>query len=151
MDRVADILRRDRFDLSAIEIIECGKPRREADADIAEAIDFCRYYAIQMRKLSSPAGADIPGETNQWLYESRGPAVVIAPWNFPLAILTGMAAAAVVAGNPVILKPAEQSPLIAYRLARAFEEAVRPPGSSIIFPESAKTSDQNSSPIPISP
>jgi RHH-type transcriptional regulator, proline utilization regulon repressor / proline dehydrogenase / delta 1-pyrroline-5-carboxylate dehydrogenase len=128
LDRVADILHRDRFDLAAIEIVECGKPRREADADIAEAIDFCRYYAMQMRKLTSPAGADIPGETNQWVYESRGPAVVIAPWNFPLAILTGMAAAAVVAGNPVILKPAEQSPLIAYRLARAFEEAGAPAG-----------------------
>jgi RHH-type proline utilization regulon transcriptional repressor/proline dehydrogenase/delta 1-pyrroline-5-carboxylate dehydrogenase len=128
LDRVANILRRDRFDLAAIEIAECGKPCREADADIAEAIDFCRYYADQMRKLSSPVGADIPGETNQWLFESRGPAVVIAPWNFPLVILTGMAAAAVVAGNPVILKPAEQSPLIAYRLARAFEEAGAPAG-----------------------
>jgi RHH-type proline utilization regulon transcriptional repressor/proline dehydrogenase/delta 1-pyrroline-5-carboxylate dehydrogenase len=128
LDRVAEILRRDRFDLAAIEIAECGKPWREADADIAEAIDFCRYYALQMRSLASGASADVPGETNEWLYESRGPAVVIAPWNFPLAILTGMAAAAVVAGNPVILKPAEQSPLIAYHLARAFEEAGAPAG-----------------------
>jgi len=128
LDRTAEILRRDRFDLAAIEVAECGKPWREADADIAEAIDFCRYYAMQMRILASPAGADVPGETNRWLYESRGPAVIIAPWNFPLAILTGMASAAVVAGNPVILKPAEQSPLIAYKLARAFEEAGAPPG-----------------------
>lgn len=128
LERVAGILRRDRFELAAIEIAECGKPWREADADIAEAIDFCRYYAMQMRQLGTGAGADVPGETNQWLYESRGPAVIIAPWNFPLAILTGMAAAAVVAGNPVILKPAEQSPLIAYRLARAFEEAGAPAG-----------------------
>ncbi len=82
----------------------------------------------QMRKLLPRRRADIPGETNQWLYESRGPAVIIAPWNFPLAILCGMAAAAVVAGNPVILKPAEQSPLIACRLARAFEEAGAPAG-----------------------
>ncbi len=81
-----------------------------------------------MRELSSPHGINLPGEENQWLYEPRGPAVVIAPWNFPLAILTGMAAAAVVAGNPVILKPAEQSPLIAYRLALAFEEAGAPAG-----------------------
>lgn len=128
LDRVAQILTRDRFDLAAVEIAECAKPWREADSDIAEAIDFCRYYAWQMRELSAPHGADLPGEQNQWLYESRGPAVVIAPWNFPLAILTGMAAAAVVAGNPVILKPAEQSPLIAFRLALAFEKAGAPAG-----------------------
>ncbi len=128
LDRIANILQRDRFDLAAIEIAECGKPWRDADADIAEAIDFCRYYAWQMRRLSSPHGVDLPGEQNQWVYESRGPAVVIAPWNFPLAILTGMAAAAVVAGNPVILKPAEQSPLIAWRLAAVFEEAGAPAG-----------------------
>jgi RHH-type proline utilization regulon transcriptional repressor/proline dehydrogenase/delta 1-pyrroline-5-carboxylate dehydrogenase len=128
LDRVADIFARDRFDLAAIEIAECGKPWRDADGDIAEAIDFCRYYAWQMRELSLPAGVELPGETNRWVYESRGPAVVIAPWNFPLAILTGMAAAAVVAGNPVILKPAEQSPVIAWHLALAFEEAGAPGG-----------------------
>jgi RHH-type proline utilization regulon transcriptional repressor/proline dehydrogenase/delta 1-pyrroline-5-carboxylate dehydrogenase len=128
LDRVAHILHRDRFSLAAVEIAECGKPWREADSDIAEAIDFCHYYAWQMRELARPTGADLPGETNAWLYESRGPAVIIAPWNFPLAILCGMAAAAVVAGNPVILKPAEQSPIIAYHLAKAFEEAGAPPG-----------------------
>ncbi|MGD0390565.1 MAG: proline dehydrogenase family protein [Tepidisphaeraceae bacterium] len=128
LDRVADILRRDRLDLAAVEIAECAKPWREANADVAEAIDFCRYYAEQMRQLALPAGADVPGERNQWVYESRGPAVVIAPWNFPLAILCGMAAAAVVAGNPVVLKPAEQSPLIAFHLARAYEEAGAPVG-----------------------
>jgi RHH-type proline utilization regulon transcriptional repressor/proline dehydrogenase/delta 1-pyrroline-5-carboxylate dehydrogenase len=128
LDRVAEILHRDRFDLAAIEIAECAKPWRDADADIVEAIDFCRYYAWQMRQLSLPQGVDLPGERNQWMYESRGPAVVIAPWNFPLAILTGMAAAAVVAGNSVILKPAEQSPLIAWRLALALEEAGAPAG-----------------------
>jgi RHH-type proline utilization regulon transcriptional repressor/proline dehydrogenase/delta 1-pyrroline-5-carboxylate dehydrogenase len=128
LDRVAEILRRDRFHLCAIEIAECAKPWRDADADIAEAIDFCRYYAAQMRQLAQPAGADISGERNDWTYESRGPAVIIAPWNFPLAILCGMATAAVVAGNPVILKPAEQSPIIAYHLAKAFQEAGAPPG-----------------------
>jgi RHH-type proline utilization regulon transcriptional repressor/proline dehydrogenase/delta 1-pyrroline-5-carboxylate dehydrogenase len=128
LDRLATILRRDRFALAAIEIAECGKPWREADADIAEAIDFCRYYAWQMRELSAPLGNNVPGERNDWTYESRGPAVIIAPWNFPLAILAGMATAAVVAGNPIILKPAEQSPLIASRLAAAFTEAGAPPG-----------------------
>ncbi len=128
LDRVADVLHRKRFALAALEVLECAKPWREADNDIAEAIDFCRYYAWQMRTLARPQGKDIPGETNAWLYEPRGVAVVIAPWNFPLAILCGMATAAVVAGNPVILKPAEQSPLIAWELAKAFEEAGAPPG-----------------------
>jgi len=128
LDRVAAILRRDRFSLTALEIAECAKPWRDADADLAEAIDFCRYYAWQMRLLSAPHGNDIPGEQNRWSYDARGVAVIIAPWNFPLAILCGMAAAAVVAGNPVILKPADQSPLIAAALAAAFEEAGVPPG-----------------------
>ena len=128
LDRVAGVLRRDRFSLTALEIAECAKPWRDADADFAEAIDFCRYYAWQMRLLSAPHGNDIPGEQNRWSYEARGVAVIIAPWNFPLAILCGMAAAAVVAGNSVILKPAEQSPLIAAALAAAFEEAGAPPG-----------------------
>jgi RHH-type proline utilization regulon transcriptional repressor/proline dehydrogenase/delta 1-pyrroline-5-carboxylate dehydrogenase len=126
--KVAEILRRSRFDLAALEVLECGKPWREADADIAEAIDFCQYYAWQMELLSEPQGADLPGEQNRWLYEPRGVTVVIAPWNFPLAILCGMTAAAVVAGNPVVMKPAEQSPLIAGKLALAFEEAGAPPG-----------------------
>ena len=129
LDRVAAILRRDRFSLTALEIAECAKPWRDADADLAEAIDFCRYYAWQMRLLSAPHGNDIPGEQNRWSYDARGIAVIIAPWNFPLAILCGMAAAAVVAGNPVILKPAEHNrPLIAAALAAAFEEAGAPPG-----------------------
>jgi RHH-type proline utilization regulon transcriptional repressor/proline dehydrogenase/delta 1-pyrroline-5-carboxylate dehydrogenase len=128
LDRVADILARRRFSLAAIEVLECGKPWREADADIAEAIDFCRYYAHQMRMLSQPQGSDVPGEHNRWLYEARGVAVAIAPWNFPLAILCGMSAAAVVAGNPLIMKPAEQSPIIASQLAAAFVQAGAPPG-----------------------
>jgi len=128
LDRVADILAGRRFALTAIEVLECGKPWREADADIAEAIDFCRYYAQQMRLVSRPQGNDLAGEQNQWLYEARGVAVTIAPWNFPLAILCGMSAAAVVAGNPVIMKPAEQSPIIAAQLAGAFTEAGAPPG-----------------------
>lgn len=128
LDRVADILHRDRLKLAAREIAECGKPWREADADVAEAIDFCRYYAWQMRLLAQPNDSDIPGEQNQWLYEPRGVAVVISPWNFPLAILCGMTAAAIVTGNPVIMKPAEQSSIIAAKLAEAYVEADAPPG-----------------------
>ena len=78
---------------------ETGKPWRESDADVAEAIDFCEYYALEMEKLAAPQHRDVPGEDNRYFYEPRGVAVVIAPWNFPLAILTGMATAALVAGQ----------------------------------------------------
>ena len=128
LDRTGDILSRDRFALAALEVLECGKPWREADADIAEAIDFCHYYAWQMRQLSRGLSRDLPGEQNRWTYDPRGIAVVIAPWNFPLAILCGMTAASLVAGNTAIIKPAEQSSIIGARLAAAIVEAGAPPG-----------------------
>ena len=126
--RAADGMRRRRFELAAWEVFETGKPWREADADVAEAIDFCEYYGREMIRLSEPHQRDVPGEDNATFYEGRGVAVVIAPWNFPLAILTGMTAAAVVAGNTVIMKPAEQSPVIAAKLMEVLEEAGLPPG-----------------------
>jgi len=117
LEKLADRLTADRFELAALQTFEVGKPWREADGDVAEAIDFCRYYARQaLIELSPKPQGDVPGEDNVLLYEGRGPTVVIAPWNFPLAILTGMASAALAAGNPVILKPAEQSSAIAYQL-----------------------------------
>ena len=73
-----------------------GKQWREADADVAEAIDYCEYYAREMLRLAAPQRRDVPGEENEYFYEPRGVAVVIAPWNFPLAILCGMTAAALV-------------------------------------------------------
>jgi RHH-type proline utilization regulon transcriptional repressor/proline dehydrogenase/delta 1-pyrroline-5-carboxylate dehydrogenase len=126
--RVTGVLRRRRFELAAVMVYEAAKPWREADADVAEAIDFCGYYAAEMERLDRPRHRDVPGEDNQYLYEARGVAVVIAPWNFPLAILCGMTAAAVVAGNPVVMKPAEQSPVVAAMLMEAFEEAGAPAG-----------------------
>jgi RHH-type proline utilization regulon transcriptional repressor/proline dehydrogenase/delta 1-pyrroline-5-carboxylate dehydrogenase len=126
--RSAAILRRRRFELAAWEVYECGKPWRESDADVAEAIDFCEYYAQEMLRLSSPQRRNIPGEENEYFYEPRGVAVVIAPWNFPLAILCGMTAAALVTGNPAIMKPAEQSSVVASKLMEVFEEAGFPSG-----------------------
>ncbi len=126
--RVASILRRDRFGLAAIEVFECGKPWREADGDVAEAVDFCEFYAREMIRLGEPTHRDVPGETNAIERIPRGVVVVIPPWNFPLAIPMGMVAAALVAGNTVVLKPAEQSPVIARRLFDAFREAGLPPG-----------------------
>jgi RHH-type proline utilization regulon transcriptional repressor/proline dehydrogenase/delta 1-pyrroline-5-carboxylate dehydrogenase len=124
----AGILRRRRFELMAWEIYECGKQWREADADVAEAIDYCEYYAREMLRLARPQTRDVPGEENSYFYEPRGVAVIIAPWNFPLAILCGMTAAAVVAGNTAIMKPAEQSSVIGAKLMEVFEEAKLPPG-----------------------
>src|SRR5262245_23535027 len=126
--RAAEVLRRRRFELAAWEVYECGKPWREADADVAETIDYCRYYADQMRRLASPHRFDVPGEENEFLYEPRGVTVVIAPWNFPLAILCGMTTAAVVTGNTVVMKPAEQSSVVAAKLMEVFREAGLPDG-----------------------
>ncbi len=126
--QVAAILRRRRFELSAWMTYECAKQWREADGDVCEAIDFCEYYAQQMQRLADPTSFNVPGEENQFFYEPRGVTVVIAPWNFPLAILTGMTTAALVAGNPVLMKPSEQSCVIAAQLMQVFKEAGLPPG-----------------------
>ena len=126
--RVAGQFRRRRFELCAWIVLETGKPWREADGDVAEAIDFCDYYAIEGVKLQSEQARDVPGEDNRYFYDPRGVAVVIAPWNFPLAILTGMTAAALVTGNTAIMKPAEQSSVIAAKLMECFRDAAAPPG-----------------------
>jgi len=126
--RAADVMRRRRFELAAWEVYECGKPWREADADVAEAIDYCDYYGREMLRLTEPRHMDVPGEENVYFYEPRGLTVVIAPWNFPLAILCGMTTAALVTGNPVIMKPAEQSSVIGAKLMEVFQEVGLPPG-----------------------
>src|SRR5438876_5323310 len=129
LERTADILERRRFELSAVEVFEVGKPWNEADADIREAIDFCRFYAQQMRRLGRPKlTQQVPGEGSYHHYWPRGVAFVIAPWNFPIAILCGMASAGVVTGNAVIMKPSEQSIICGAMLMQVFEEAGVPPG-----------------------
>jgi RHH-type proline utilization regulon transcriptional repressor/proline dehydrogenase/delta 1-pyrroline-5-carboxylate dehydrogenase len=132
--KAGEILRRRRFELAGWEVLETAKPWREADADVAEAIDFCEYYASEMLRLSEPHRRDVAGETNATSYEPRGVAVVIAPWNFPLAILTGMTVAALVTGNTVVMKPAEQSPVIAAKLFEVLEEAGVVPGAVNYLP-----------------
>jgi len=115
LNELAACLEKDRVHLAALEVHEQAKPWREADADVAEAIDFCRYYARQaLIELSTRTQGNLPGEINTLTYEGRGLCAVIAPWNFPLAILCGMSTAALVAGNAVLLKPAEQANAIAY-------------------------------------
>ncbi|NNJ25051.1 1-pyrroline-5-carboxylate dehydrogenase [Planctomycetes bacterium LzC2] len=128
LELAADGLRHRRFELSAWIVREVGKSWGEADADVAEAIDFLNYYAQQMRDLAAGRVVDVPGEHNVLSYRPRGVAVVIAPWNFPLAILTGMTAAALVTGNTVVMKPAEQSPVIGALLMDVLRDAGIPDG-----------------------
>lgn len=117
LQNLAKILEDDRFLLAATMCYEVGKTWAEADADVAEAIDFCNYYADMAPKEIGPRRmGNVNGEHNTLTYQGRGPAVIIAPWNFPLAILCGMSVAAYVAGNPIIMKPSEQSVAIAYML-----------------------------------
>jgi RHH-type proline utilization regulon transcriptional repressor/proline dehydrogenase/delta 1-pyrroline-5-carboxylate dehydrogenase len=124
----ANVLRRRRFELAAWEVYECAKQWRESDADIVEAIDFCEFYAHEMKQLARPRLRNVSGEDNAYFYEPRGVCVVIAPWNFPLAILCGMTTAALVTGNTVIMKPAEQSSIVAAKLMEVFLEVGLPPG-----------------------
>ncbi len=135
IERAADRMAERRFALNALEILEAGKPWMEADADISEAIDFCRYYAIEMRQLDRPRVTQaVPGERCVQRWTPRGAGVVIAPWNFPLAILCGMTVAPVVAGNTVIMKPAEPTSVLASALMDIFIEAGVPAGVINLLP-----------------
>ncbi len=126
--RAASVMRRRRLELVATEVLEAGKTWPEADADVAEAIDFLEYYGRQMIRLAGPvAVTPIRGEWDEAFYVPLGAGVIIPPWNFPLAILTGMTSAALVTGNPVVLKPASPTPLIAARLVEVMDEAGLPP------------------------
>jgi RHH-type proline utilization regulon transcriptional repressor/proline dehydrogenase/delta 1-pyrroline-5-carboxylate dehydrogenase len=129
LERAADIMHRRRFELSALEVFEVGKAWAEADGDIREAMDFCRFYAHEMRLIGRPRLTQhVLGEESYQHYWPRGVAMIIAPWNFPMAILCGMTTAALVTGNTVIMKPAEQSAVIGAMLMEIFEEAGVPPG-----------------------
>ncbi len=137
--RAARVMRRRRFELAAWEVYECGKIWREADADVCEAIDFCEYYALGAESLAGPQGIDVPGEENRFEYIPRGVTAVISPWNFPLAILTGMTTAALVTGNTVVMKPAEQSPIVAAKLMEIFAETGLPHGVLNYLPGPGET------------
>jgi RHH-type proline utilization regulon transcriptional repressor/proline dehydrogenase/delta 1-pyrroline-5-carboxylate dehydrogenase len=133
--RAAEVLRGRRHELAALQVRECAKPWPEADADVCEAIDFLEYYARQAvelearRELLQP-----PGEHNVMRFRPRGVCAVIAPWNFPLAIPTGMVAGALASGNPAILKPAEQSPASGLACVEALREAGVPPEAVQLLP-----------------
>jgi RHH-type transcriptional regulator, proline utilization regulon repressor / proline dehydrogenase / delta 1-pyrroline-5-carboxylate dehydrogenase len=133
--RAADWLRRNRAWLVALAVRECAKPWGEADADVCEAIDFLEYYARAGIELERGHELlQVPGERNAMRYAPRGVVAVISPWNFPLAIPTGMTAAGLAAGNAVVLKPAEQSPGSALMLVEALHAAGVPPDAVSLLP-----------------
>ena len=126
--RAADLMEQRRHELNAWICLEVGKIIPQADGEVSEAIDFCRYYATEMERLDAGQNYDIAGENNRYFYQPKGIAVVISPWNFPLAIATGMTVAALVTGNCTLLKPAATSSVIAAKLTEILLEAGIPAG-----------------------
>ncbi len=122
--RAAEILRRRKLEFDAWLVLEAGKSWAEAEADVSEAIDFCDYYARQMLRLDEPEPlVQMPGERDHLRYLPLGVGIVIPPWNFPLAILVGMATAALVTGNTAVIKPSSETPTIAAKFVEVLLEA----------------------------
>jgi RHH-type transcriptional regulator, proline utilization regulon repressor / proline dehydrogenase / delta 1-pyrroline-5-carboxylate dehydrogenase len=124
----AELMVERRAELTALIVLEVGKPLRDADAEVSEAIDFCNYYAAEMERLDAGENCDLPGETNRYMYRPRGITVVISPWNFPLAIPCGMVVASLVAGNCTLLKPAETAAIIGAKFTEILVAAGIPTG-----------------------
>ena len=128
--KAAEIARKRIYDLAAWQVLEAGKQWKQAYNDVCEAIDFLEYYAREMVRLARPRYlGDAPGEVNEYFYQPKGIAAVIAPWNFPLAISCGMCAAALAAGNCVLYKPSNQTPVVGNTLLQILQEAALPPGA----------------------
>jgi 1-pyrroline-5-carboxylate dehydrogenase len=135
--KASSIMKKRKFEMAAWMVVEVGKNWVEADADVAEAIDFLDFYAREMIRYSLPQPlASYPGEENELVYIPLGVGVVIPPWNFPLAILVGMTVASVVTGNTVVLKPSSDSPVIAAKFMEIMEETGLPPGVMNYLPGS---------------
>jgi len=127
--RTGKVLRERKFYLAAWLVYEVGKSWAEADADVAESIDFTEFYSREMLRLSGPQPlTPVPGERNYLLYIPLGVGLVIPPWNFPMAILAGMTLASIVCGNTVVLKPSSDSPAVGYKFFEALEKAGMPTG-----------------------
>jgi len=127
--KAAAILKRRRHEMAAWLVCEVGKSWVEADVDVAEAIDFCEFYAREALRLAEPQPlTHLAGEKSELRYIPLGVGVVVPPWNFPLAILAGMTAAAIVTGNTIVLKPSSDSPATGYKFMEVLEEAGVPAG-----------------------
>ncbi|MBX3750444.1 MAG: proline dehydrogenase family protein [Opitutaceae bacterium] len=135
LERAADLMEARRLELNSLLILEGGKPWVEADGDTSEAIDFLRFYAVEMRRLAKPVVTQrVPGEHCVQVWTPRGVGVAVAPWNFPLAILTGLTVAPLVAGNCVIIKPARQTSIIGAYLMDILTQAGVPAGALHYLP-----------------
>ena len=136
----AEIIRRRKFEFMAWLTYEVGKNWAEADADVNEAIDFLEFYSREMLRLAAAkTPIQLPGERDELLYVPLGVGAVISPWNFPLAIMAGMTAASIVAGNTAILKPSSDAPTIAAKFVEVLEEAGMPDGVVNFCPGSGAT------------
>ena len=140
LDRASDLFEQDRPRLMAAIVREAGKTLENAHGDIREAVDFLRYYAAEARRLfAGPVRLPGPtGERNSLELRGRGPFACISPWNFPIAIFTGQIAAALAAGNTVLAKPAEQTPIIAWLAVQLLHSAGVPPGALHLLPGDGK-------------
>ncbi len=137
---VAGILRERKFEFAAWMVFEVGKNWAEADADIAETIDFAEFYAREALRLAqAKTPTQLPGEADRLIYIPLGVAAVIPPWNFPCAIMAGMTMAAVVTGNTVVMKPSHDSPAIAAKFFEVLQEAGMPDGVVNFCPGSGST------------
>jgi RHH-type transcriptional regulator, proline utilization regulon repressor / proline dehydrogenase / delta 1-pyrroline-5-carboxylate dehydrogenase len=137
--RAADLLEARRHELNAWMVFEAGKPLQQADVEVSEAADFCRYYAAEMERLGPEVIYDVAGESDRYFYRPKGIVLVISPWNFPLAIPTGMTVAALVTGNCALLKPAAVTSVIAAKLSDILVEAGIPKGVFQYVPGSGST------------
>ncbi|MBI1859210.1 MAG: L-glutamate gamma-semialdehyde dehydrogenase [Candidatus Melainabacteria bacterium] len=138
--KAARIMEERRFELVSLMVLEEGKPWKEADGDVSEAIDFLNYYGRETKRLFEAEKLLSPcGEDNVSFYQPRGVCAVISPWNFPLAILTGMSSAALASGNAVIIKPAKQASIIAARYVEILIEAGIPNGVCNYLPGDGRT------------
>src|SRR6202021_3746636 len=136
LERAADSLEADRAAFHELLVREAGKTISDAISEVREAVDYCRYYALQARKhFAAPELLEGPtGETNELTLHGRGVFACISPWNFPLAIFAGQVTAALAAGNTVVAKPAEPTPLIAARFVKLLHAAGVPPQALHLVP-----------------
>jgi RHH-type transcriptional regulator, proline utilization regulon repressor / proline dehydrogenase / delta 1-pyrroline-5-carboxylate dehydrogenase len=137
--RAADLLEARRHELNAWMVFEAGKPLQQADVEVSEAADFCRYYAAEMERLDPEVIYDVAGESDRYFYRPKGIVLVISPWNFPLAIPIGMTVAALVTGNCALLKPAAVTSVIAAKLSDILVDAGIPKGVFQYVPGSGST------------
>ena len=137
--KAADLMEKRRHELAAWMVLEVGKPLNQGNAEVSEAIDFCRYYADEMERLEQGYNYDVAGETDRYYYQPRGISLVISPWNFPLAIPTGMTVSSLVTGNCTLLKPAAVSSVIASKISEILLEAGFPKGVFQFVPGNGST------------